>query len=256
MNLSHEHEVVQDALSPFGHGIEFVVEHPEPFGSAGTLASLRERFDGPVVTRNADLLSDLSVRDLISTHIREGLLATIATVRVTAGADLVVQGARAIELVDRRTRNIAGHTWLGVSVWERSALDLISEERPLDLTRGLLATLIERGEVAVHSHDGYALDVGTFARYLTASLDLLYRRAPAPPRGLPGQRVEVDNGLAYVGPGASIEGRLHDGAMVLSGAKLGTGAIVRNAIVWPGAVVADGTSVEDGVWAFGRLYRV
>ena len=260
VNAARNHRILRGALSPFSQRAVFVIEEPEPFGSAGTLAALKERVPGPVVTRNADMLSDISARDLVRTHLEGGALATLGVMPVASGADLVVEGrvvegGRALRLVDRRREpGTAGHLWLGIAVFERAALDLIGPERPLDLARGLLAELVQRGEVAVHEHHGYALDVGTFDRYLRANLDLLDEVAPAPPSALPGSVIEVKGGRAYVGSGAEVDTTsLGPGACVMSGATVAPTAHIERGLVLPGETVPDGITVTDGIWALGQI---
>lgn len=251
MNLSRNHEVVRAALGSGLDGVEVSVEVPEPLGSATTIAALQDRFSGPVVTRNADLLSSLSSVDVVRTHLRSGALATIAIQPVARGADLVGSDG-SLRLVDRRVEDVPGHRFLGVSVFEPAALALAESGGPRDLASGLLAHLIARGEITTYEHDGYALDVGTPGRYLEASLDLLYGRAPKPPAPFPGEVVEVDGGRAYLGPGAAAApGTLGPGAIVLAGSRVERGAKVSNAIVWTDEVVPQGTRVTEGIRAFG-----
>ena len=255
INLSPDHDVVQRALAPFGHGAEYLIELPQPYGSAGTLYAFRERFAGAVVTRNADSLTDASVLDVIGAHVASGASATIVTKRVAAGADLISKEGRAVRFVDRRTESLPGEMWLGISVFESATLESIGPERPRDLASGLVARLIAQGEVAVHHHDGYFIDVGTIDRYLTATEDVLYGRVPVQVTE-PGDVVEVEDGLAYVGPGATVPLHcLRAGAVVLAGATVEDGAIVERAIVWPNEQVPPSTHVHEGVWAFGALQR-
>ena len=251
MNLSEHHEAVLAALGETADDVEMFLE-PTPLGSAGTIAALRERFEGPIVTRNADLLSSLSSADVVNTHRRTGAPTTIAVQVVDSGADLVGSGSD-LRLIDRRTVDVAGLRFLGLSVFERDALDLLETGGPRDLASGLLRHLIDRGMVATHVHDGYALDVGTPARYLTASLDLLAGVALRPPTPFPGKIVEVDGGRTYIGPGAAVEETsLGPGAIVLRGARVDQGARVTNAIVWLNERVPSDVDLEGAIWAFGQ----
>ncbi len=250
MNLSAGHEIVTAALGSLLDGVEVVVETPEPFGSAGTVSALRERFAGPIVTRNADLLSSLSSADVVRAHVSSGALATIAVQPVTHGADIVDDDG--LRLVDRRSVDVPGFRFLGVSVFEPAALARMDSRGPRDLASGLIARLIEAGEIATYRYDGYALDVGTPRRYLEASLDLLYDRAPRPPVPFPGDIVEVDGGRAYLGTGShAAPDTLGPGAIVLAGGRVEPGARIRDAIVWPNEKVPGGLEVTEGIRAFG-----
>ena len=250
MNLSDGHESVSAALGSMLDGVEVFVE-AEPLGSAGTVATLRDRMAGRLITRNADLLSSLAALEVLATHEAAGAPATIAIQPVSSGADIVTEDG-GLRLIDRRVEDVPGMRFLGVGVFEPAALALTETGAARDLAGGLLAPLIERGEVATHTHDGYALDVGTPARYLQASLDLLYGRGPSPPAPFPGEIVEVDGGRAYLGPGATAApDTLGPGAIVLRGAHVEPGAHIRDAIVWIDELVTDGTEVTEGIRAFG-----
>ena len=251
MNLSDGHEIVSAALGPMLDGVEVFIESPEALGSAGTIVALRDQLTGRVVTRNADLFSSLATADVVATHEASGAPATIAIQPVSSGADIVTEDG-ALRMVDRRVANVPGARFLGVTVFEPAALAHVETRGPQDLASGLLAPLIARGEVATHTHHGYALDVGTPGRYLQASLDLLYERAPAPPAPFPGEIVEVDGGRAYLGPAAiAVPDSLGPGAVVLHGARVEPGAYIRDAIVWIDEVVSEGTEVAEGIRAFG-----
>jgi NDP-sugar pyrophosphorylase family protein len=254
-NVSHLADTVVTALSPHAgrDRLEFMVERPDAFGTAGTLAALEERVAGRVVTCNADLLSDLEAAELVLSHERLGAPATVAIKEVDAGADLEVSGDGAARLIDRREdRDTAGGLFLGMAVFEDSALGLIPAERPLDLTRGLLGPLIDRGQLAVHRHSGYAVDVGTPGRYLASSLDLLDGTAPSCTDRPPGKVIAVPGGSAYVGPEAVVEPEsLADGAILLGGSIVRSDAVVSRSIVWRGEVVTRGTTLRDSIWIGG-----
>lgn len=260
VNVSHLGEAVRAALEPHAPpgSVGVLVERPEPFGSAGTLAALRGRLGARVVTCNSDLLSDLDAADLITAHEHLGAPATIAVARVDAGADFVVSEHAASALIDRRRdAGAPGGVFLGMAVFERATVDLITDERPLDLTRGLLAPLVERGELAVHAHSGYAADVGTLESYLAASLDLLAGRGPRTSARFPGKIVVVGGGLAYIGSGVDVHVEsLRPGAILLAGSTVADGATVSRSIVFPHEVVRPGAIVKGSIWINGAALRV
>ena len=257
VNVSHLPNTVARALRDLvgEGGFELLIE-PEPLGSGGTVGDMRGRVDARLVTYNADLLADLSVAALLETHERGGAPVTAAVALVDGGADLELEDGRVTSFVDRREHpDRTGARFLGAAVIERGALDLIPDNRPVDLAEGLLRPVAERGELAAFVQDSYALDVGTPRAYLRASIDLLSGEAPLPPVPLPGEIVEVDGGRAYVGPGASIsEDALGPDAIVLRGASIDEGAHVERALVWPGERVPGGERVVDAIWALGTSF--
>lgn len=251
VNASHLADRLVAALQSLHlPGWEPLVESPEAYGTAGTLAALKDRVGERVVTWNGDLLTDLDPSVLLEVHLSSGAPATLAVVEVAAGADLVVEGGSVESFVDRRrTRDVAGARFIGAAVFERIALERLPAQRPAGLGETLLRDLATSGDLAVHVFTGYWSDVGTPEAYRAASLDVLYGRAPAAPSDPPGEMVEVEGGRAYVGPGASVErAALGTGAIVLRGARVEAGASVRNAIVMPGERVPPGQVVENTIF--------
>lgn len=253
VNVSHLAETIIEALDPEALGARVFVEHPEPYGTGGTLAALRDRVDERLLVWNADTLTDLDATELLETHERSGAAGTISVMAVPSYADFKVSDGRATELIDRRHASEAGARYIGVAVFEKRALELLPGGRPHGLTETLLRPLLERGELGVHVHERYSLDVGTIDRYLTASLDVLYERAPRPPRSIPGKVVEVSGGRSYMGPGAHAdEDSLGPGAIVLANATVEPGARIEHSIVWRAERVPSGTELRDVVWFGGR----
>ena len=253
VNASHLHERLISCLgiadSP---AVDAFVEKPAALGTAGTLRALVDRLGPRVVVYNGDLLSDLDLSLLIETHERLGAAATLAVKDVGSRADFEVEGDRVVGFVDRRRDDRSGVVFLGVGVYERSALDQLPSGVPSGLGEVLLRPLAESGCLAVHVHPGYARDVGTVERYLQANLDVLAGaiRTPTP---IPGEIIEVPGGRAFLGEGARTDdGGLRAGAIVLPGAEVSRGARVERAIVWPGETVPPGETLSNAVWVGGR----
>ena len=256
VNASHLSDALERSLEPFAprDRVEILVEHPDPYGTAATLDALRDRLGDPFVVRNADALSDVDVADLLAAHKRNDAGATLAVRRVSRGADFQRDPSGRTRLVDRRAHpGAAGALYLGAAVLDASTLDLVRPGRPPGLAAAVFGPLAADGRLELHEHAGYWRDVGRLADYLAASLELLAGRGPVPPVSWPGEIVEVEGGLAYLGPGADAgRGRLGPGAVMLTGALLEDGTSVEDAVVWPGERVPAGESLRSAVWALGR----
>ncbi|MDQ3982459.1 MAG: NDP-sugar synthase [Actinomycetota bacterium] len=258
LNLRHLPESVTTAVAPYlplDGRLDALYETPEAYGTAGTLAAVADRVTSRVVTWNSDLLTDLDALSLVRAHEASGAPATIAVAEVASGADFVLEGGRAVAFVDRRERSdVAGGVFIGAAVFERAALDALPETRPAGLGETLLAWLADAGNLAVHRHDRYWRDVATPASYLDASLDLLEGHGPEPPGGSwPGDVVEVEDGVAYLGPGAAAtEDALGPGAILLARSTAGAGSRIERSIVWPDEHLPRGTQLRDAIWFGGR----
>ena len=253
VNVSHLPETVLEALHPWGGGGDWVAmdEGPEGYGTAGTLAHLGDQIKERVVVRNADAYSDATAADVLETHFHSGASVTLAVQEVETEADLRVDGGKAVEFIDRRLEpNAGGARYIGIAVLEKGAVAQIPQTRPLGLGESVFRPLVEKGEVAVHVHEGYSLDVGTLTRYLEASADALTGRAPHPLTGWPGVHEAHSH---YIGFGAEVaDGTLGAGAIVLSGARVESGAFVEHAVVWPREALPSGTRVTNGVYFNGK----
>jgi mannose-1-phosphate guanylyltransferase len=184
VNLGYLPDRARRALEPYAPAgaVSFVRETPEPYGTGGTLAAARGQVAGAVVTWNADVVTDLRPAALVRAHEAGGAPATVTVRPVDKGADLRIRGGRAIEFIDRRSSpGASGALFLGLAVFEREALELLPDRRPVGLAEGLLRPLAARDELAVHVHTGYWIDVGTPGRYLRAWLDCVTGRAPGAP---------------------------------------------------------------------------
>ncbi|MDQ4064952.1 MAG: NDP-sugar synthase, partial [Actinomycetota bacterium] len=256
VNTGRGGDVVQAALAPYANGsVEFMSELPEPPGSGGTIANLRDRAE-VIVARNADhLIRGLDLGALVEQHRASGAAMTIVVRPVPERADVTIEGGHAGRLVDRRVEpGTPGGLWVGTSVISTDQLPDIPPRRPIDLTAAVLAPLILQERVAVHLHRGYELDVGTPARYLRACIDFLWGRGPEPPRPFGGRFLEAAGARAYVGDGAQVDDSSIGGdAVVLAGAHVPERAYVGRALVMPGEKVPTDEDVVDAIFFDGKV---
>jgi mannose-1-phosphate guanylyltransferase len=187
-------------------------------------------------------------------------------------------------------RRIAGHgagpeaalvPWhfSGVHVLSPALVDRVpAEPFAADVNRHVYPPLLASGAVRGLVASGYWNDLGTPARYLEATADVLAGRVPPSrfrgadpwpgcelaPGAAPSERIcaargaRIDpaarlRGPVIVGEGAEIGCGAEVGPSVVIGAhaRVGAGAFVRRAVVWPGAEVRPGEHVEGAVAAGG-----
>lgn len=165
VNLSHLASSTRAALEPWASpGTVFVVESPNPLGTAGTVAAALDRLAETFITLNADVLTDLRIEDLVATHERLGAPGTVAVARADDGADFEIDEEGFVtRFVDRRAESGApGVRFIGAAVFERRAVtELLHPGEVAGLAEAILAPLVRRAELAYHLHEGRALDVGT-----------------------------------------------------------------------------------------------
>jgi mannose-1-phosphate guanylyltransferase len=216
---------------------------PEPLGTAGAVAAARGHLDGTFLVLNGDVLTDLDLGALIRFHGDREAVATIALTHV--------DDARPFGLVERdddgRVRAfrekpadpIPGDINAGTYVLEPRALDGVPDGVMVSIERETYPGLIARGEPVYASlAAAYWRDLGTPAAYLAAHLDALGGKVA----GRRYERPLVAEG-ATVDPGASV-GR---DVVVGPGARIGSGASVRRAVLHAGVTVGEGAAVEGSI---------
>ena len=232
--------------SAFGVRLRYV-EEPRPLGTGDAVKFAEELLDDRFLMLNGDVLTDLDLTGQIAQHERTGARATIALTPVedpsNYGLVRLDDSSAVTEFVEKPapdqidTRNISA----GVYVLERSVLELLEPEEPASIERDVFPQLVGAG---LHGYvsDGYWLDIGTPARYLEATFDIL--------EGTVGTAVAERLGSGYlcVEQGVENAGRIIPPALVETGCRIGEGArIGGRAVLERGVTVGGGTTIERAV---------
>jgi mannose-1-phosphate guanylyltransferase len=261
-----------------------ISREPVIAGTGGALREARALLGGadPLLLVNGDVLFDLDLRAALEAHAGSGALATMVLLPMPAGASYA-----SVELdAGGAVRRIAGAFGPGgpaLTPWHFSGVHVLAPEildrvpaEPFaaDVNRHVYPPLMDGGRIRGVVASGYWNDLGTPARYLEATADVLGGRVPllrfagaeplstaaerapgvrtgAAAEIAPGARVA---GPSYLGPGARVDpgAEVGPGAVVGAGVRVPRGAVVRRAAVWPGTALGPGERVEDAV-AAGEL---
>lgn len=131
-----------------------------------------------------------------------------------------------------------------------------------DFGKNIIPTIIkEQQNLYAYPYEGYWKDVGTINSLWEANMDLLdpnepldvwddewkiYSRTAGRPPHYIGTHATVENSV--ITEGCVIDGEL-DSAVLFAEAKVGQGAVVRDSILMPGAVVEEGAQVSYAIVA-------
>ena len=276
-------------------GVEVAISRePVIAGTGGALREARALLAGAseIVLVNGDVLCDVDLRAAIDAHraaAAGGALATMLLLPMPPGAPFAsveVDGGGAVRRIAGHGPGAAGGAPLapwhfpGVHVLSPALLDEVpAEPFAADVNRHVYPPLLARGAVRGLPASGYWNDLGTPARYLEASRDLLAGRVPLgrlpgadpwpgcdlAPGAEPSARIcaargaridpaAVLRGPVIAGEGARIECGAQVGpyAMIGAGAVVGAGACVRDAVVWPGTEIGPGEHAEHAIAAGAR----
>ena len=252
-----------------GLPVSYAVE-PEPLDTAGAIrfAADHARVSETFVVVNGDVLTDLDLTALTAFHRSHGALATIALHPVDDpsrfGVVPTTKSGQVIAFVEKPPREEAPTNEInaGTYILEPSVLEMIEPNIRVSVERSTFPTLAANGMLYGLCDSSYWLDTGTPEAYLEAHDDILSgRRALVldPP---------VSNGSwvhpsAQVDPTATLVGATVDrdcvvgagaqliGAVLLAGAHVKAGAVVRSSILGFDSVVGEGAQLNP-VCVIGR----
>jgi mannose-1-phosphate guanylyltransferase len=256
------------------------VEEPDPRGTAGALKYAESMLDERLLMLNGDVLTDIDLTAQLAQHEATGARATLALVPVAdptayglvrMTADHAVTGFVEKPSSDQIDTNLIS---AGAYVLEREILDLVPAERNVSIEREIWPQLVGNGLYGFPS-ESYWLDIGTPERYLTGTFDILEGNVQTAVRDRLGsdflsvdEQAEVhgrvippavlERGVTVaegahvgslvvlsqdvsVGPGSSIER-----AVVMNGAEIGEGCVLRDCIIAAGARVGPRTQITGG----------
>ncbi len=244
-------DVVREVLGEGGSPRLRYVSEPEPRGTGGAIKFAAEQLGDRFLALNGDVLTDLDLSALMSTHDRRGARATLGLYPVpdATGYGLVQCGEDGAvnEFLEKPERPGPGEINAGTYVLERSVLDLIPEGQMVSIERDVFPRLIGEGLFALPL-PGYWMDIGTPGRYLQASWDILERRVETDL----GERLDGQGRL--IAPGAAIEAGadIMGPALIQDGARVGAGAKVGpRAVIGPDCEIEDGATVSSSVLLAG-----
>jgi mannose-1-phosphate guanylyltransferase len=267
--------------SQLGIRLRFV-EEPEPRGTAGALKYAEPMLDERFLMLNGDVLTDLDLTAQIAQHEATGAVGTLALVPVpdpsSYGLVSLRDDSSVEEFLEKPSPDEPITTNLisaGAYVLQRSVLDLIPPDQKVSIEREVWPRLVDNGLHGYVDDDAYWIDIGTPARYLQVTFDILDGSVRTDLTERVGDgRIGIDEsatvggdvvapavidrdvqiaagakvgGLTVLAEGVSVgAGSTVQRSVVLSGARIGEGCVLSDCIVCPGAVIGDRTQVTDG----------
>ena len=245
-----------------GVQLDYAIE-PEPLDTAGAIrfAADHAGIDDTFVVVNGDVLTDLSIADIVTAHRAADAEATIHLIGVEDPSSFgVVEldgSGRIVRFVEKPAPGTEPSNLInaGTYVLEPSVLDRIPLGERSSIERDTFPAIAGDGRFYSLATDDYWIDAGRPDLYRQANLDLVNgRRAEVCDPIDPGARIAatarvVDSviGEAEVGADATVVG-----SVVLSGATIGAGAIVEDSII-AGTVGPEAVVVRTVVGSEGKI---
>jgi len=223
--------------------LDYAIER-EPLDTAGAVRFAAEHagIDDTFVVTNGDVLTDLSISDLVATHRAAGAEATIHLIGVDdPSAFGVVErdgSGRILRFVEKPAPGTEPSNLInaGTYVLEPSVLARIALGERASIERETFPAIAASGRFHSLATDDYWIDAGRPELYLRANLDLVN-----------GARAEV---CAPIEPDAEVATSADvTDSVIGGGAQIGDGARVTGSVVLPGARIGPGAVVEDSIVA-------
>lgn len=257
LGTSYRAEVFQEHFgdgSALGLSIDYVVE-TSPLGTGGGIRNVAPALRADtVMVFNGDVLSGVSLTDLLATHDRSSADVTLYLTRVadpTAfGCVPTDDDGRVTAFLEKTPDPPTDQINAGAYVFRRSVLEAIPTGRPVSVERETFPGLLRDGATVMgHVDTAYWRDMGTPGDFVAGSADLVRGIAPTEARpGPAGERLLL--------PGATVDptARLTGGTTLGAGAHVAAGARIASGVIFDGAVVGEGAVVTRSV--IGRGARI
>ncbi len=132
-----------------------LAETGEQTMTAGRLKRIKKYVsDDLFLATYGDGVANVDLEALLETHHRKGRLATVTAVQPSSRFGELSAADGIVHTFDEKPQ--VSNSWVngGFFVFHKSVLDMIREDSE-SLEKGLLVRLAERGQLAVHSHNGF-----------------------------------------------------------------------------------------------------
>jgi mannose-1-phosphate guanylyltransferase len=250
------------------HGVPATrwITERDPLGTGGGIVHALPHLGADAFfALNGDILTDLDLTAMLRFHRERDASVTIALHRVEDarpfGLVPTAEDGRVLEFREKPADPVPGQINAGTYLLDPALLRRWPAGANVSIEREIFPALIEEGvRVFGFVSDAYWLDLGTPEKYLQANADLLDGRVagqPARPAPFVEATARVDASArlgrhVVAGPDSEVEaGADVDDAVLLEGACVEAGAVVRASILGPRSRVGAGATIEGAVLAEG-----
>jgi mannose-1-phosphate guanylyltransferase len=188
--------------------------------------------EDPILIYNGDILTDIDIGKLITSHDASGNIATLALRSSGQNCNVNIEGDQVTDM-----RNLLGdapgtHQFTGIYCIEPEILKLIPNEQVTSIVPAFI-NLIEKQKLgAVVIDEGDWFDIGNPDAYREVHEHLRSGRNDAiHPDALIDPTAKVDRDTCVIGPGS----------------KIAAHAKLTNTIVWPDAIVSTGAQLDGSI---------
>lgn len=228
----------------YGLNVYYEMEQA-PLGTGGTIKNTGHHYDDSFFVFNADILHDISIKDMMAYHKRMGADVTIAATYVddpTAyGTINYDEDGYIFEFKEKpKPEEVTSHYInAGIYIFEPEVLKHIPAGRPVSVEREVFPGLLEAGRpMAVYRDDGYWMDIGTPQKYVQTHRDIFSGICDVGETDFLREDVCIDE-TADIASSVTYDSHLFAG---------------RNSHIGANCVLGQHVSVGDGAWIPANCY--
>jgi mannose-1-phosphate guanylyltransferase len=244
------------------------VEEPDPRGTAGALKFAEPMLDERFLMLNGDVLTDIDLTAQIAQHERTAAKATLALVPVADpsayGLVHLHEDHSVRDFLEKPSSDAIDTNLIsaGAYVLEREILELVPPDRNVSIEREVWPLLVGNGLYGFPS-EAYWLDIGSPERYLQGTFDIIEGNVEtAVGERLGSDWLAIDESADVLGRvippavlerGVRVAAGAHVGSLVVLGedVSIGAGATVERSVILNGAEIGEGCMLRDCIVAAG-----
>jgi len=254
LSICYKSQIIEEYFgdgTKLGLKIHYVCEDI-PLGTGGAIKNSEEFFDDTFIIFYADILSDISITDMIKFHEQKRAAITIAATQVeNSSAYGVIEYsanlyAQSFTEKPKHSEIKSNYINAGICIVEPDILKEIPSSQPVSLEREIYPLLLKKGySIAVYKSEAYWMDVGTIEKYIRAHQDILSRTCPLAEFNDKNQNIFIGKNT-IIHPTTKIIGPVYIGENTIVGAhstigpntiignncRVGINNIIVNSIVW------------------------
>jgi mannose-1-phosphate guanylyltransferase len=267
---NHLQEYIEGMVGKIDTKIKFSVE-PSPLGSGGALLYNKKYVDDTFILLNGDILTDMSIRELVNFHKSNGakITATLNEVDDPRHWGIVELDSqdRALSWQEKPAPEEARSNWGNVGVWifEPEIIDTIPAGRPVSLEKEIFPKLIAEGVPFYgYKYRGYWKDIGTPDKYHQANRDALNKtlsnvlhenkNTKVDDSVFVGSSASLDNSVKFFGPVVIGENCQIEKNVVIKGpvvignhCKISEGCEISDSVIWDNVILGKGVVAQRAI---------
>ena len=237
-----------------------IVPEDKPLGTGGALGNCRDVVSGRFACFNGDIISSLDVGEMLKQHSQMNVKGTLALWEVEDPTRFGIVGLDEDRKVTRFKEKpkpeevFSNLINAGSYLLEEEVFDIMPTEKH-SLERDVFPVLAEEGSLAGFPFEGYFIDAGTPVSWhegVTRCIEEKRFKTGSVSGDTWHQGEETSAKSSMVQTGCFVAGEVTDSTL-LKGARVNSGAVVKNCLIGEGAVIESNARLTNVVVGHGTV---